>query len=93
MLSTQRFMVESGIIFREDDDGAFLFDPDAGNLKYMNSLAKETFKMIEGGRDFDQIINYILELYPDIELDRIRKDVENFILELSSNHFIFPKSK
>jgi hypothetical protein len=88
MQSTQRFMLSSGIIFREDDDGAFLFNPDTGNLKYMNRLAKETFMMIEDGKDIDQLINYILELYPDIDLDQIRKDVGSFILELRTNHFI-----
>ena len=81
-------MVNSGIIFREDDDGAFLFDPNTGNLKYMNRLAQKTFLMIEGRKDVDQLINYILELYPDIGLEQIRKDVESFILGLRSNHFI-----
>jgi hypothetical protein len=88
MQSTQRFVINNGIIFREDDDGAFLFDPNSGNLKYMNRLAREAFLMMKGGTELDQLINNILELYPDIGLDRIRKDIESFILELRSDHFI-----
>ena len=50
----QRYTKNDNIVFREEDDGAFLFDPDTGNLKYLNKSAKETFLMIDGQNDLNQ---------------------------------------
>ncbi len=86
---TQRFNRNNSIIFKEEGDGAFLFDPEIGNLKYMNSSAKETFLMLNGQKDVSQLIHHLLGLYPDIDPKQIQRDVENFLKELEENGFIF----
>jgi hypothetical protein len=91
MNSAQRYIKNNNIVFREEDDGAFLFDPDTGNLKYLNKSAKETFLRIDGQNDLSQIANRLLELYPDEDAEQVRNDVESFLKELIENSFAFPK--
>jgi hypothetical protein len=85
---TQRFRVNNGIIFREEDDGAFLFDPETGSLKYMNRSAKHAFSMLNGQNDISQVIDHVAGTYPDVDRKQIQKDIESFLLELIESRFI-----
>lgn len=84
------FRQNERIVYREEDDGAFLFDPDSGDLRYMNQSGKETFAMVKGGRDFQQIVAGLSGLYPEVEPPRIQSDVESFLADLAESHFILP---
>lgn len=90
MNSAQRYIKNDNIVFREEEDGAFLFDPDTGNLKYLNKSAKETYLMLNGQNDLNQVSNRLSELYPDAGSEQIRNDVVSFLQELLENSFAFP---
>ena len=76
------------IVYREEDDGAFLFDPETGNLKYMNRSAKIIYLMLSDQNDTDRIIQNLQSSYPDTGKNQIRKDLETFIQQLEKNGFI-----
>ena len=78
------------IVFREEDEGAFLFDPDTGDLKYMNLSGKETFLLLDGEKDLEEITGHMLELYPQAEHEQLLKDLELFLKDLEENNFIRP---
>jgi hypothetical protein len=86
---TKKFVKNPSIVYREEDDGAFLFDPETGNLKYMNHSAKEAFLMLNGQKDVSRLIQYLLTLYPDVDFKQIQKDIGSFIEQLEVNGFIF----
>lgn len=85
---SHRFKRKKEIIFREEADGAFLFDPETGNLKYMNQTAREAFVMINGRKDIKEIIQQMLTLYPEADFQQVSEDVKNFFKELEDNRFI-----
>jgi len=85
---TKKFVKNPSIVYREEEDGAFLFDPETGNLKYMNLSAKETFLMLNGQKDVSRLIQYLLTLYPDVDFKQIQKDIGSFIEQLEVNGFI-----
>ena len=87
---TQKFEKNKDIVYREEDDGAFLFNPDTGNLKYMNRSGRETFLLLSDQHDLNQVITYMLGLFPDVNSRRIEKDLETFLKELEENGFLFP---
>lgn len=93
MDKTQRFQRDEKIVYREEDDGAFLFDPDTGNLKYMNRSGKETYLMLNDQTEVDQVIDRLLGLFPDTGRREIEKDVKIFIKELEENGFISPLNR
>jgi len=85
---TKKFVKNPSIVYREEEDGAFLFDPETGNLKYMNHSAKEAFLMLNGQKDVSRLIQYLLTLYPDVDFKQIQKDIGGFIEQLEVNGFI-----
>jgi hypothetical protein len=86
----KRFRQNQEMVFREEDDGAFLFDPDTGDLRYLNQSGKETFLMLGEDHDVNKVIHGMTELYPDVEAARIEADVKDFVKDLEENHFIPP---
>jgi len=87
---SQRFRANNNIILREEDDGAFLFDPKTGNLKYINRSAKDTFLLLNRETEVSQMIDHLFSLYSDVDREQIQKDVESFLMELVENRFISP---
>lgn len=85
----QKYQKNKDIVYREEDDGAFLFDPATGNLKYMNRSGRETFLMLGNRQDVNQVIDGLLGLFPDVDRNRIANDLEAFLFELEENGFIF----
>lgn len=76
------------MVYREEEDGAFLFDPETGNLKYMNRTGKEAFLMLNGRTDIDQVVDGLMAIFHVTERKMIEKDVEAFLEELDKNGFI-----
>ena len=87
---TKRYKQNKEIVYREEDEGAFLFDPDTGDLRYMNQSGRETFLMLKGDKDTKQVIDSLLDLYPEVEPAQMQSDVEDFLKDLEENHFILP---
>ena len=88
MESKKRYRRNEEIVFREEDDGAFLFDPDSGDLKYLNQSGKETFLLLGEDQDMSRVIHRMIELYPDVEPQKIEADVRDFMKDLEENRFI-----
>lgn len=84
----QKYQKHKDIVYREEDDGAFLFDPATGNLKYMNRSGRETFLMLSEQQDVTQVIDGLLGLFPDVDNHQIANDLEVFLIELEKNGFI-----
>ena len=84
----QRFKKKTGIILREEGEGAFLFEPETNLVKYLNPSAKEIFLMLSDQKDVEQSIHHLHRLYPDTDPNQIRRDVELFLNDLDQNGFI-----
>jgi len=88
MESEKRYRRNEEIVFREEDDGAFLFDPDSGDLRYLNQSGKETYLMLNEDRDVNAVVHRMIKLYPDVEPQKIEADVRDFVKNLEENRFI-----
>ena len=83
-----QFRKNRRIILREEGEGAFLFDPENGNLKYVNRSGKEMFLHLNGDRDAEQMVDVLLEQYPDADRHEVKNDVVTFLEQLKVNGFI-----
>lgn len=81
-------MKNEQIVFREEGEGAFLFDPVNGNLKYLNRSAKEIYLLIDGSKELANLIGGVTSIYPDSDRDEIEKDLDAFLNDLADNRFI-----
>ena len=80
------------MVYREEEDGAFLFNPETGDLRYMNRSGREAYSMLNGEKDFGRVVQNMLDLYPDADPSQLQNDVETFFGDLEKNHFILPSN-
>ncbi len=80
--------VKDDIVLREEDDGAFLFDPIQDFFQALNETAVFVFKELNGKNTIDDIVNKILSQYSNIEPDASKKDVEAFIEQIKGRGFL-----
>ena len=88
MNNTYRPQMTKDIVFREEDDGAFLFDPIKDELRCLNDTGVVIYKAINGKNSIDDIVNKLAAIYPDVEKGQIRKDVETFMEDLKIRGYL-----
>jgi hypothetical protein len=88
MNDQRRFAIRESLVVREEEDGAFLFDPVTGDLKYANAAAKEIFLMLKDEKGVTEIVQQMIRQYPDVPEDRIRQDVNGLIESLTAEGFL-----
>jgi hypothetical protein len=93
MGTSQRYQRNEEIVYREEEDGAFLFNPDSGNLKYMNQSGRAAYLALDGQNDVNRLVVHLLELFSGVKRAQIEKDVEGFLRELEENGFISSSDK
>ena len=82
------YRINKRIVFREEGDGAFLFDPVDGNLKYLNHSGKEIYQTLKRSHDTASVITFLQKTYPDAERDRLEADVMLFIDRMVEHNFV-----
>jgi len=76
------------MVFRKEDDGAFLFDPHTGNLKYLNSSGVNIYELCDGRKTVSDIITLLIEFYPEMAVEKISADTELFFEGLAAMQFL-----
>ena len=79
---------KSELVFRQEDDGAFIFDPIADNLRCINETGATVFSQLNGKNSVDDILKKLSVDYPDEEQKTLKKDIETFIEELQKRGFL-----
>ena len=85
---SEAFRIKPDTVFREEDDGAFLFDPDTGRVCYLNDLGKAIWGLCEKKKSAEQIIEKVCAEYPDEPAVKITADCNTFFDELKRLTFI-----
>ncbi len=75
-------------IFRKEEDGAFLFDPKNGNLKYINRMGVNIYQLCSGNKSVTDITSVVVENYRDIPEKQIEEDIKNFLKDLIEMKFV-----
>ncbi len=83
-----RFRPKDHIVYREEDDGAFLFNPETGDLKYMNRSAKEIYLILNGQNDINQLALHLHNISPDANIKQIQEDIKTLLEQLEESGFI-----
>jgi hypothetical protein len=83
-----KFIRNTRIIFRKEENGAYLYDPDSGNLKYINRIGTSLFELCDGLHLVEGMTSLIAREYQDISVDEIGKDVERFLTDLLQMGFL-----
>ena len=84
----ERLSQNKDCIFREEEDGAFLFDPGTGNLKFINGMGVNIYQLCDGRMTVGDITALVIENYKDISSKKIEEDVKIFLKSLLDMGFL-----
>ncbi len=76
------------IIFRKEENGAYLYDPDSGKLKYINRVGTSLYELCDGLHPVEWMIARIGRDYQSVPLEQIEKDVDRFLADLLQMDFV-----
>jgi len=79
----KRPRIKRDVVLREEDDGAFVFDPIEDTLRVVNETGSLIFAKMDGTRTIDEIIKEVTPLFTDTCEETIREDAERFIHDLA----------
>jgi hypothetical protein len=84
----ERLSQNRDCIFREEEDGAFLFDPETGNLKFINNMGVNIYQLCDGRMTVGDITSLVIENYRDISSKQIEEDIKVFLKSLVEMEFL-----
>jgi hypothetical protein len=84
----ERLSQKRDCIFREEEDGAFLFDPETGNLKFINNMGVNIYQLCDGRMTIGDITSLVIENYKDISSKQIEEDIKVFLRSLIEMEFL-----
>jgi Coenzyme PQQ synthesis protein D (PqqD) len=84
----ERLSQNKDCIFREEEEGAFLFDPDTGNLKFINSMGVNIYQLCDGSMTVGDITSVVIGNYKDISSEKIEEDIKVFLKSLVEMGFL-----
>lgn len=75
-------------VYRKEEDGAYLFDPDTGKLKYINRTGADIYDLCDGKTNVGDIIRRFQEQYPEVTTKRIEEDIRGYLEDLIGSTFL-----
>ncbi len=73
---------KKGIVFRRIMDEMVLLDPKKGEVLILNEIGGDIWELIDGNLPLKEIVSRLSYSYEDVDLDTLKKDVEDFIAQL-----------
>ncbi|MBP7461091.1 MAG: PqqD family protein [Candidatus Delongbacteria bacterium] len=89
---TDIFNLPEHIVYRQEDNGAFLFNTQNNNLKAVNETGRDIIELTNGEKTLTGIIDEMTSVYEDVARVRLEEDVRKFFKELTQYGFIEKKA-
>ena len=78
----KRPRIKRDVVLREEDDGAFVFDPIEDTLRVVNETGAALFTAMDGTRTIDEIVRSVTALFTGAGEEIVREDAERFMHDL-----------
>ena len=79
----QRPRIKRDVVLREEDDGAFVFDPIEDTLRVVNETGALFFTVMDGTRTLEEITRDVADVFTDVGEENIREDAKRFMHDLA----------
>ena len=81
-------IINSVVVLREEfDDWAVLFNPDTANAVGINPVGVSVWKLMDGNRTLEELVDEIKDRYSDVPNAAI-EDITAFVENLAENGFV-----
>jgi hypothetical protein len=81
----------SDILWRKDgpdDELVVLASCNDGPIRFLNPVGGIIIEMSNGKNTYEDIVNYIISIFQDVDIKTVEKDVEMFLKTLKKNKII-----
>lgn len=82
LVKDKPLLANPDIVYREEEDGAFLFDPNTGDLKCLNPIGSVIWLLCDGSLSSEQIEHGVSKKYPQIPRETVYQELQSFFQEL-----------
>ncbi len=82
---------ENKFVFREEDDGALLFNPDTGGIQALNRTGAIIWKSCISGATISQLTKILKKKFAGADEEKIRRDIILFIKKLKKCNLLTTK--
>jgi hypothetical protein len=79
---------EADVILREEEEGAFLFEPESGELSCLNPVGIDVWKLVDGEKNLSAIVDAVTAGYEGVERDTVLADVRCFLGDLKDFGYV-----
>lgn len=87
------FTANKRLIFRKEEDGAFLFDPDTGSLYCLNSTGAMVYERCQEGASFEDLLSILISGCEGVRGEEVKKDLESFLKEMKDRGFLVEREE
>ena len=67
------------IVLRDEDDGAFLFDPSTGRICYLNEIGATIWRLCENPITQNKVVGIICSEYSEVSKEKVTQDCSIFL--------------
>jgi hypothetical protein len=79
----ETYVIHPDLVFREEEDGAFLFNPRTNALHCLNKVGASICRMCDGKEDLDILCRRLHDLFEvDVQPAALKRDVEAFLAQM-----------
>jgi len=78
------------LVFREEDEGALIFNPETGDLKLINRTGALVLNLLIEGKEPAGWLDHLVEAFPDVPAETLQQDLKRFLEELEASDVILP---
>ncbi|MDQ5985439.1 MAG: hypothetical protein CSYNP_01149 [Syntrophus sp. SKADARSKE-3] len=75
-------------VYRKEENGAYLYDPETGTLKYLNRTGVQIVDLCDGKKNIRDLVDMMQAIYPDEISTKLREDVIDFINRLVDDKYL-----
>jgi len=79
------------LVFRKEEEGAFLFNPDDGAIKVLNGVGAFIWQLLDGKNTTEKICQQLEKNFSDEKVPQLKKDFEAFLAELQKMRLLESK--
>lgn len=91
MKETVYKIVDGKFVFREEEDGALIFNPDTGNIHALNRTGAIIWKSCVRGVTISKLSSLLKKDYALKDDTKIKKDIAHFLKQLKKNKMLIER--
>jgi hypothetical protein len=79
------YILNSTIVFREEEGESMLFDPETGRVRILNGTGTLIYELLTKNLDREKIINSLISEYDNVNPQDLEKDLDEFMAQMEQS--------